>query len=100
MRYIKFYGSTPFCGTDYEEYEVYEDTMTDEVLDEECDERARANAESYEDMERDYGIYEEDYDSREEYEDAYAEACDEYYSDSTGYWEEISEEEYKEFAED
>lgn len=100
MRYIQFYGGTPFCGTDYEEYEAYEDTVTDNELDEEADERARMNAESYEDIENDYAIYPDDYDSEEEYENACAEAYDEYYSESGGGWREVSEEEYKEFAED
>ena len=98
MRYIKFYGGTPFCGTDYEEYEVFEDNITDEYLDEEADDRSRSNAESYENIGVDYGIYEEDFDSYDEYEEALCEASDEYYAESYGHWEEISKEEYEEMS--
>ena len=96
MRYIKFYGSTPFCGTDYEEYEALEDSWTDKQLDSESEERCYSNASMYEDIETDYQIYRDDYTTEEEYKDAYDEASDEYYSECFGDWEEVSYEEYLE----
>ena len=98
MRYIKFYGGTPFCGTDYEEYEAYEDDTTDEVLDEEAASKAYDNGGMYEDIENDYSICREDYDSEEEYESALSEASDEYYAECSGDWEEVSYEEFLENA--
>ena len=98
MRYIKFYGGTPFCGTDYEEYEAFKDNITDEELDSESAERSYVNANMYEDIENDYSICREDYDSEEEYESALSEASDEYYAECSGNWEEVSYEEFLENA--
>ena len=35
MCYIKFYGNTSFYGTDYEEYEMFENSIVDSELDDE-----------------------------------------------------------------
>lgn len=96
MRYIKFWGGTPFCGTDYEEYEVFEDSITDDELDNISADKSTDNAASYEDLERDYSIDRDDYETEEAYEDALAEASEEYYAESSGGWEEVTEEEYNE----
>lgn len=98
MRYIKFYGGTPFCGTDYEEYEAFEDNTTNEELDSESAERSYANANMYEDLETDYSVYREDFDTKEAYDEAIAEASDEYYAECSGDWEEVSYEEFLENA--
>jgi hypothetical protein len=96
MRYIKFYGGTPFCGTDYEEYEAFEDNITDAQLEDESAERSYSNASMYEDIETDYQIYQDDFDTEEEYEEAYNEASDAYYEECCGNWEEVSYEEFLE----
>lgn len=98
MRYIKFYGATPFCGTDFEDYEEFEDDTTDEYLNEEAASRAYDNGGMYENIETDYSICREDYDSEEEYESAFSDASDEYYAECTGDWEEVSYEEFLENA--
>lgn len=94
MRYIKIEGGTAFCGCDFEEY--LETDMTDEELNRYCAEAAYDNASMYENIERDYSIYQEDYATEEEYETAIDEATDEYYGEAYADWEEITKEEYDE----
>lgn len=94
MRYIKITGGTCFCGRDFEEY--LETNMTDEELDRYCAEAAYENASMYENIELDYGIYQEDYATEEDYETAIDEATEEYYDEAYADWEEITKEEYEE----
>ena len=96
MRYIKFFGCTQFCGTDFEIYEAFEDSITDNELDLISDEYTFENANEFEDIEVDYSIYEENYDTEEEYLEARDEASEQYYSECYGDWLEITEEEYNE----
>lgn len=94
MRYIKIKGGTCFCGCDFEEY--LETNITDEELDRYCVNAAHENASMYENIERDYGIYQEDYTTEEDYETAINEATEEYYDEAYADWEEITKEEYGE----
>ena len=94
MRYIKIEGGTCFCGCDFEEY--LKTDMTDEELDRYCAEAAYENASMYENIERDYSIYQEDYATEEDYDAAIDEATEDYYSETSAYWEEITKEEYEE----
>lgn len=96
MKYIKFYGGTAFCGEDFEYYEVVDDNLTDEDLDQMAADYAYDNASSYEDVERDYQIDEDNYASYDDFEAACDEARDEYYGESYGHWEEITREEFLE----
>ena len=96
MRYIKFEGGTGFCGRDFTEFYVFEDTVKDFELDSLADEYARDNGESYLDIEDDYNICREDFDSEEEYEDAYYQAEEWYFEDCYCDWEEITREEFLE----
>ena len=66
MRYIKFEGGTGFCGCDFIEFEVFEDSVKDSKLDNIADGYARDNGESYLDIEKDYCIYREDFESEED----------------------------------
>ena len=96
MRYIKFEGGTGFCGRDFTEFEVFEDSIKDSKLDNIADEYARDNGESYLDIEKDYCIYREDFESEEEYEDAYCQAEEWYFEDCYCNWTELTREEYLE----
>lgn len=96
MRYIKFYGGTCFCGEDFEDYVTVADNTTDEELDQEATDRGRDNAESYEDIARDYCIDRDDYDSDEEYEEALDDATEAYWEEVYSGWEELTREEFLE----
>lgn len=72
MRYIKFMWNSPFCEMVLKEYIAFDDSYTDEDLDQHA-------------TELDYSIYQEDYDIDEE-------AC----CECTGVWEEVSYEEFLE----
>ena len=96
MRYIKFEGGTGFCGCDFTEFHVFEDSAKDSVLDDMAAEYARDNGESYLDIERFYSIYREDFDSEEEYKDAYYQAEEDYFGDCYCDWTELTREEYLE----
>ena len=90
MKYIRFYGSTGYAGTDYEDYEVYyDDDISSDELDQESEERGYANAEDYEYMVTGWNSDWESEDDREQY-----------YSDALDYsgWEEIDEEEYNAYV--
>ena len=92
MFYVKFMYDTPYCGTDGEDYEAYEERPHNAELDEEAAERARINAESYEylvsgwDDENFEGLTEEEQE----------EAVNNYYADCYGGWVEVTQEEYEE----
>ena len=85
MKYIKFYGGNGYCGCDFEQYEVYEDDVTEETLAEIAYDLANDNAQSYE-----YIVtgWDEDFESEEEKES--------YYEDIEYGWEEVTKEEYEE----
>ena len=88
MKYVRFFGNAGYSGTDYEDYEAFdEDDLYDGVIDEESAERAYDNAENYSYLMEDYDdvLSEKDIDSY--YENA-LENCG---------WEYVSEEEYKEW---
>lgn len=82
MRYIKFGGDTGFWGCEFTTYEIVDDSISDDELDEAAYEYAVENAEQYE-----YLVDDEEPD-----------ALDEYYNDVSSYWEEVSKEEYEENA--
>lgn len=85
MKYVKFYGSNGYTGTNYEFYETFDDDATEVIIDEYSKNLAYENAEMYEYVVRGWG---EDWDSEEEYKEYYNYALD--YCD----WEYCSKEEY------
>ena len=95
MRYIRVYGEAAYCGTSFEEY--LETDMTDEQLDDYVSDKVAENAESY-----DYMVFGWDT-SMEEYAEENGitmelaeQMMEDYYADASGFWEEVSEEEYNE----
>lgn len=94
MRYIKFFGSACFCGTDEEVYDLFLDETTDEELDDIAEQKRRELGESYEYLAT-QGYDEEDYDSEEDFEEALDQAIEWYWEDVYVGWEEVTEEEYK-----
>lgn len=83
-RYFKIHATTPYCGTDAEEYMEVEDTGdVEQYLDEYTEELRMENAGSFE-----YLIAGWDNDPEEE-------DLDNYYADCSGWWEEISKEQYE-----
>ena len=93
MRYIKFEGGTAFCGCDFTELCVFDNSITDYELDNIADEYAAENGDSYINIERDYGIYREDFNNDEEYNDAFEQAVEWYWEDCYCNWTELSREE-------
>ena len=94
MRYIRMYGSTEYCGTDFEEFLCTD--LTDAQLDEYLADLVAENADQYE-----YMVWGWDVWSAE----GYAEEADitveeaeqmkeDYFADAWGNWEEVSEQEY------
>ena len=94
MRYIKFYGSAGFCGTDFEEYDFFLDEFTDEELDDAAETMRQQFGESYEYL-ADAGYDEEDYPTVEDFEEAVNQAIEWYWEDVWVAWEEVTEEEYR-----
>jgi hypothetical protein len=90
MFYFRFIADTPYCGTENTDYRKFEERPTDTELDEMAEEFGRLNAESYEYLLTGWN------DENFEDPDALIAALDGYYTDSTGTWEEITEEEYEE----
>lgn len=84
MKYVKFNYSTPYCGTDEENYCVYDDDITEEELDEILGELIQSHAESFKYLATGWG---EDFESDE---DRLA-----YYEDCEGGWVFVSKEEYE-----
>lgn len=64
MFYFKFTATTPYCGTDHEEYHQFEEKPRIDDLEEMADEIARANAEQYEYLVT--GWNDDNYDDEEE----------------------------------
>ena len=85
MKYIKFYGGNGYCGCDFEQYEAYEDDVTEEALAEIAYDLANDNAQSYEYIATGW---DEDFESEEERES--------YYENIEYGWEEVTKEEYEE----
>lgn len=86
MKYVRFYGSSGTPGSEYEEFEAYdEDELYDGALDDESAERGFANAE--------FSAYNTVWESEEE--------KDDYFDTALSYcgWEFITEEEYNEMVE-
>lgn len=83
MKYVRFTAETPYCGTTIDEYQFFDDNITDEELGEIASEIIYHNAESFEYLATGWG---EDFESEEDRES--------YYQDCTGGWDIISEEEY------
>lgn len=95
MRYIKLSGGTMFCGTDFEEF-LYTD-FTNAQLDDYLADLVAENADEYAYMVWGWGVY-----SAEEYaeeaeitvEEA-EEMKEDYFAETWGEWEEITEQEYE-----
>ena len=87
MKYVRFYGGNGYCGCDYEEYEKFEDEVTEEEIDEYSSEIGYENAETYEWVVRGY---DSDWESEEQ--------AEWYYEDALSYcgWEYCTEEEFLE----
>ena len=85
MKYVRFYGSNGYAGTNYEIYETFDDDTTENIIDDYSKDLAYENAETYEYVARGW---DEDWDSEEEQE--------EYYEDALDYcgWEYCLKEEY------
>ena len=90
MKYVRFWGGNGYCGCDYEEYEKFEDDVTEEVLNDYSKEIGYENAETYEWV---VLRYDSDWESEEERE--------EYYEDALDYcgWEYCTQEEFLENTE-
>lgn len=87
MKYVHFSGSNEYCGTDYDEYVVFEDDYSESKICEYSDELAYSNAESYEYMETGWDSDFESEDDREAYYDNAMTYCS---------WDYCSKEEYEE----
>jgi len=87
MKYVHFWGSTGYAGTDYEEYVEFEDDALDGDIEGYSEELNYENAETYEYVARGWG---EDWESDEDRE--------EYYETAAEYagWEYVTKEEYDE----
>ena len=87
MKYVKFHGETGYCGCDFDEYEKYDDNVTEEFLNEVLDDMVHENGESFEYCATGWG---NSWESEEEE--------DEYYENCSGSWEFITKEEYEEMG--
>lgn len=88
-RYILFTGGNSYCGCDFEEVHVFDDSVGDEELDEMLEELVFENGESYEYVET--GWY-EGFESEEERDHYYNELCE-------GNWIELDRDDYIEWCE-
>lgn len=87
MRYIHFWGSNGYCGTDYHELREFDDNISDEEIAEISADMAYDCAESYSYLATGW---DDDFESEE------------YFENAVGYcgWTEVSAEEYEELMED
>lgn len=99
MRYIKFYGNAGYCGTDYEDYEAFDDSVEDKELDDISSDKIRDWGEGYEYLATSC-FDEDDYATEEDAETAREELIESYWEDCEDGWVEVSEEEYLENKED
>lgn len=88
MRYIKFEGSAPYCGTDFETVAIFEDDTPDGVINEYADNLAHDNGESYEYLATGW---DGEFESEEDEES--------YYDDCECSWTEVTKEEYERIRE-
>lgn len=90
MKYVRFWGGNGYCGCDYEEYEKFEDEVTEEEINEYSSEIGYENAETYE-----WVVHEDDSDFE------FEEDREEYYEDALSYcgWEYCTEEDFLENTE-
>ena len=94
MKYYKFTADTPFSGTDYTFYQCEESPLSEQQLELLCEDYSRTNAEEF-----DYLVFGWNYNPVEEgdmTEEEYEQEMENYYSDCTCTWKEISEEEFNE----
>ena len=89
MIYVKFTASTPYCGTENEEYVVFPDDTCDDELDDYAEEFCQSNGEDYEYLATGWMCCEEDEEDIEQ-------ILEDYYSDCECPWERITEEEFNE----
>ncbi len=73
MRYIHFYGSSGYCGTDYHELRTFDDDIEDSELNDISAELAHDNAETYSYLATGWS---EEFESEEEEQEYYANAYD------------------------
>ena len=85
MKYIKFSGGNGYCGCEFEEYQAFDDNVSEETLGEIAGDLAQNNAESYEYVATGW---DEDFESEED--------RNSYYEDVYCGWEEVTKEEYEE----
>lgn len=83
-RYIKITAGTPYCGTEEEFFQVFDDDTSDEFINEIAEENRQDQAESFEYLGR--GGWDEDWESEE--------AKDDYYADCYAEWVEMTKEEF------
>lgn len=87
--YVKFTASTPYCGTENEEYVAFPDDTCDDELDDYAEEFCQSNGEDYEYLATGWMCCEEDEEDTEQ-------ILEDYYSDCECSWERITEEEFNE----
>lgn len=94
MKYIKFVLDTGYCGTEQDEYAVYNDNVTDAMLNADLLEMIFDYGESYEHYAT--GWDNENLDNPED-EDELKEVLDNFYNEiaENSYWTEITKEEYE-----
>lgn len=92
MFYFKFIATTPYSGTDHEEYIKFENRPTEDDLNNIAEDICRNNAESFEYLLTGWGSSDFDELSEEEQQ----EILDNYYADCCGTWEEVTREEFEE----
>lgn len=75
MKYVRFYGGNGYCGCDYEEYYEFDDSVSEESIEEISQELAYEYAESYEYVATGWGqSWETEDDEIEYYDNAHDEA--------------------------
>lgn len=89
MRHIHFYGDAGYYGTDYHIFDVFPAETPDEFLEATAADYARDNADGYEYLDTGWDNDFEDEDAREAY-----------YENVTGYWEEVTPQEYEKLMEE
>lgn len=86
MRYIHFYGSAGYCGTDYDDFQVFDSNIGDSELNQISEDMAYDCAQSYSYL---HTGWEEDFENEEDEE--------QYYENAMSYcgWEELSKKEWE-----
>lgn len=90
MRYIHFYGSAGYCGTDYHDFQVFDEDTEDYELNQISEDIAYDCAQSYSYL---HTGWEGDFENEEDEEM--------YYEDAMGYcgWAELSKQEWEDLKE-